>query len=270
MENAERLEIPRTLNEYGETNTMIAPEELTSNIIHDRLAATYGLAYDANFTAFLKYLLLERFTRPSDVCLDVGIGNGIYSIPLCGRVREIHGIDICAKMLEQCRKNIETRGIRNIHIYERSATNLLFDDASFDVVFSFSTLLLVPNPERAYHEIARVLKVGGIAVLDITGSLNLSRVYWAKYYRRHGHNTLNHYRLEKIRAIFNSLGFQIVETHSTGILDQWKYVKGLSKLTFLDRLFHSTTRKPDLDYRISQSFPSLANRWYFVLKKCGA
>jgi ubiquinone/menaquinone biosynthesis C-methylase UbiE len=250
-----------------ENQHVISHGELTSNIIYDRIAGTYTLAFGSNYSDFLKYHLLERFTRPSDVCLDIGIANGIFSIPISRRVKEIHGVDISQCMLEQCRLNLERLGIKNVYAYERSATNLMFPEESFDVVFSFSTLLLTPDPERAYREILHVLKSGGFAILDITGKYNLSRVYWAHYYREQGHFGLNYYTLSEINSTFESLGFEILERHATGLLDQWKYIAGLRRLTFLDRIAHWTPRQPDLDYKLSQKFSKMANRWYFVLKK---
>lgn len=246
---------------------MIEAKELTSNNINDQLATTYGLKFNKNFTQFIKFLLLKKWTKPNDICLDVGIANGIFTIPLAKGVREVHGVDISQKMLKECRKNLASAGVRNVTVYERSATNLLFDDASFDIVFSYSTLLLVPNPERAYHEIVRVLKPGGIAILDITGKFNLSRIQWTKWYQKQGHFGLNYYSLSQIEEIFGGLGLKIIERHATGFLDQWKYVRGISRLKFLDKIAHGTSQEPDLDYKVSQRLPTLANRWYFVLKK---
>lgn len=246
---------------------MIDSNELKTNKIYDKLAKTYGLEIDKTFTQCLKYDLLLRYVVESDICLDIGGANGLHIIPLAKNVREIHSIDISSKMLEECRKNLIRNSITNVHLYKRSATNLGFSDATFDVVFSYSTLLLVTKPERAYREIVRVLKPGGIAILDITGTFNLSRVYWTKYYQKHNHFGVNHYSLLKIQALFKSLDLEILETHATGFLDQWKYIPGLRKLSFLDGVFHKVSNQPDLDYKISQKVPSLANRWYFVLKK---
>ena len=245
---------------------MIDPAELSAKKIYDGLATTYSLGFEANFIQYLKYQLLQQFVTPTSVCLDIGGANGVFIIPLSGKVKEVHSIDISPVMLAECRKNLDERDITNVHLYQRSATKLLFDDNFFDVVFSYSTLSLVPNPERAYKEIVRVLKPGGLAILDITGKFNLSQYYWARYYRRHGHFGLNAYSLPEIRAIFRALNLEIIETYATGLLDQWKYVPLLRKAEFLEKVFHTSSCEPDLDYKISQRIPWLANRWYFVLK----
>lgn len=249
---------------------MIDPKELTSNNIYDLIADEYPLAFDANYTQFLKYVLLERFSKPTDICLDIGIGNGIFSIPLASRVRAVHGVDINLKMLQLCPRNLQKAGVSNVSLYYRSATNLLFPDNFFDMVFSYSTLLMVPKPERAYREIARVLKPRGIAILDICGKYNLSRIYWARYYRRQGHFGVNSYAVRAIEMIFQSLGFEIVERHAAGLLDQWKYIPGLTRLTCLNKIFHRSARTPDVDYAVSHVLPAFADRWYFVLRRHGS
>lgn len=246
---------------------MANAEELTSNAVNDPIAKTYGMIIDENYIQYLKYLLLERFVTSESVCLDIGIANGLFAVPIAPKVKEVHGIDISQPMLEECQLNIEKAKLKNVHTYERSATDVQFDDATFDVVYSYSTLLLVPDVQRAYQEIVRVLKPNGIALLDITGKQNLSQKHWSKFYQDQGHFGLNAYHLREIKDIFTNLGFEIVETHPSGFLDQWKYTRYSHRLGFLNKLIHRTKHTPDLDYRVSRLVPALANRWYFVLRK---
>ena len=231
------------------------------------MASTYGRSDTTYFITFLEHDLLRRFTRSTDVCLDVGIANGLFAIPLSHRVREVHGVDISPRMLDECDRRLAKENVKNVKVYERSAKDLLFPGDTFDVVYSYATLILVPEPERAYREIARVLKQGGYAILDITGKYNLSRIFWARYYRKNGFWGINYHSLSEIRAIFQSLGFEIQETHALGFTDQWRYVPGLQLFTFLNRIFHAKISEPDLDYRLSQKMVSLSNRWFFVLRK---
>ena len=246
---------------------MIKPQELTSNVLHDKVATTYGLSFHQSYTQYLKYLLIEQLASSTDICLDVGIATGIYSLPLADKVQSIHGIDISAPMLAECQKNIDERGYQNIHLHEMSATQLDFPDQTFDLIYAYSVLLLIPEIDLAFQEIARVIKPKGHAVLDITGRYNLSQIRWRRYYRQLGHFGLHAFTLEKMKAKLASYGFDILEIHATGCLDQWKYIRGLDRLTFLDKVTHASSQKPDLDYRISQRFPRFANRWYVVVRK---
>ncbi len=244
---------------------MIPEHERSSDRIYDACAASYGFATDKTLAARLKLELVSARIRPEHHVLDVGCANGLYMIPLASRCSEIVGIDINDRMLEVAREALQQAGVTNAQVHKQSATSLDFADASFDVVYSFSTLLLVPDTLGALGEIARVLKPGGWAVLDITGRYNLSRLYWSWYYRRHGHFGVNAYPYREIAGHLARLGLVIEEAHALGFTDQWRYVPGLHKLKVLDRLFHAPGER-DLDYRLSNHpwlFP-LANRWYLV------
>jgi SAM-dependent methyltransferase len=233
----------------------------------DEHAATYTAAFDATFTSFLKYQLVARIAKATDVCLDVGVANGLFAIPVAAHVREVHGVDASAAMLDECRRNLARAGVSNVVLHQQDARALQFPDASFDLVYSFSTLVIVPEPERAYAEIARVLRPGRPAVLDITGRFNLSQRHWGRYYRARGHFGVNAYSLAGMRQCLADVGLRVHEVHATGLCDQWKYVPGLRRARFLDGLLHGTRRTPDLDYRVSQWLPRLANRWYVVATK---
>jgi len=247
---------------------MIQPAELTSNRVYDNLAASYGFDVNANLSARLKYDLALKYLNPEDDVLDVGCANAIHMRLLARRCRSITGIDINDAMIEIARKTLGDEGITNFSLEKRSAADLGFSDSSFDLVYAFSTLALVPDVERAMQEIHRVLRPGGIALLDLTGRWNLSRVYWGMYYRRHGHFGLHSFSYREIAARLESMGFAIVESHALGFLDQWRYVPGLHWCKWLDRWLHASPQH-DLDYRISNLswvFP-LANRWYLACRK---
>src|ERR1019366_6824334 len=133
---------------------------------------------------------------------------------------------------------------------------------------SFSTLLLVPDIERALEEICRVLRPGGIAVMDFSGRWNLSHVYWGMYFRRHGHFGQHAFSYRKGITLLESLGLRVIECHALGFLDQWRYIPGLHWCKWMDRVLHASLQR-DLDYRISNLslFFPFANRWYLTCRK---
>jgi len=247
---------------------MIAPDERSSDAIYTPLADGYGYDIDANWPARLKYELVRAHAEAEGRVLDVGCANGLHLVRLAALCRELVGVDINDRMLELATRAIAERGIRNVRIAKQSATRLDFPLATFDLVYSFSTLLLVPDTDRALAEIARVLRPGGIAILDITGRYNLSRLYWGHYYRRYGHFGIRSFTLAHIRQRLEDLGLELLEQHASGFCDQWKYLPGLNLLRPLERVFHGGNG-PDLDYRVSNWPPlvRLANRWHFVGRK---
>jgi ubiquinone/menaquinone biosynthesis C-methylase UbiE len=233
----------------------------------DTSAEYYSTFNDTYYPTRLKFELLRKYSEPSFNCLDIGIANGIFSIPFSTLVNSIDGIDISEKMLEKCKSEMDRVSINNIFLHNKSAEELPFENEKFDMIFSFATLGVIPKIDRTYHEINRTLKQGGVAILDFIGEKNLASLHWGKYYRSIGHFGINCYSLKQLKENMNRLGFEIIETHSIGVMDQWKYIPGLHKLTFLEDIFHSKNSHPDLDYRITKVFPTFANHWFVVLKK---
>lgn len=248
--------------------TTIRAEDQATNRVYDAMAATYGFDIGANLSARLKYELVLKFIRPEDRVLDVGCGNGIHMRVLAPRCEHICGIDVNGAMLSVAREALADAP--NTTLEMQSASELDFANASFDLAYSFSTLLLVPEFDRALGEIARVLKRDGIALLDITGRWNLSRVYWGHFYRRHGHFGVHAFSYRDIVDKLERHGLRVVESHALGFLDQWRYIPGLHWCKWLDRVLHRS-EQDDLDYAVSNSrqiFP-LANRWYLACRRLG-
>lgn len=246
----------------------LLPEEASSNRIHDRLADGYGYNTEATTASRLKSRLVCQLLDPSARVLDVGCANAIHLrlvAPLCATAV---GIDINERMLELARTKLNSDGITNARLERQSAMKLRFEDGAFDVVYSFSTLLLVPDIERALSEMGRVLRPGGLLVVDIAGRFNLSQLAWRIWYRRQGHARLNAVSYRTLRRMLSAHGLTVVSAHATGFCDQWKYIPVLRKVRKLDTWFHGA-EDPDLDARVSRHplFFPLANRWYVVAVK---
>jgi ubiquinone/menaquinone biosynthesis C-methylase UbiE len=242
--------------------------EASSNAIHDRLADTYGYGVDDTFAAQLKYRLVLRYAPADSRVLDVGCANGLHLRVIAPHCREIVGIDINHRMLDLARDAISADGVANATVCEMNATSLAFDDASFDVAYSFSTLLLINEAEHAIAELARVLRPGGVAVLDLTGRRNLSQRHWDVWYREQGHPGLRSFTWRRACETLAEARLQIVEAPALGLLDQWRYVPVMRRARFLDRVLHRDPNH-DLDYAVSnrRPFRRLANRWYIVARK---
>jgi ubiquinone/menaquinone biosynthesis C-methylase UbiE len=173
------------------------------------------------------------------------------------------------RMLELARARLAEDAISNAELIQASATELPFRDGEFDLAYSFSTLLLIPDSDAAVREIARVVREGGFTVLDLTGRLNLSYRHWRRWYRGQGHFGLSAYRLRDALRLHRECGLEPVEVHAIGAADQWKYLRGAHRLAGLERKLHAAGSNRDLDYRLSNvpGLRSLANRWYVVAQK---
>jgi ubiquinone/menaquinone biosynthesis C-methylase UbiE len=247
---------------------MNSAEEKSSSRIYDESAETYGFDISASLASSLKYELAKRYIRPSNRVLDVGCANGLFMLPLAPFCSEIVGIDISDKMLAIAESEISRCKLSNARVCKQSATELAFSDSSFDMAYCYSLLPLVSDPVQVVREIARVVRPGGIVLLDVPGRHNLSRLFFTWQYRRMGHPGVKSFRLADTFHVLADHKLEVLESHALGFTDQWKYVPGLHRCRFLNRLFHASSAR-DLDYRISNvdCLRAFANRWYIVCRR---
>lgn len=96
--------------------------------------------------------------------LLMGIGSGL-DIPHLPAGHRYTGIDLTPAMLDRAR--VRANGRSDIELHEGDVMDLPYADNSFDIVVMHLILAVVPQPQRALSEAARVLRPGGrILVLD--------------------------------------------------------------------------------------------------------
>jgi ubiquinone/menaquinone biosynthesis C-methylase UbiE len=71
------------------------------------------------------------------------------------------GVDMTDAMVDRARSSAAAAGLSQVEVRKGDATALPVDDGSIDVVSSNGVLNLVPEKERGFAEIVRVLKPGG-------------------------------------------------------------------------------------------------------------
>jgi ubiquinone/menaquinone biosynthesis C-methylase UbiE len=152
------------------TDTQRAKSELKE--MYDRLAAKYDRSYriaagqyfmNRKIDAMLK---LAVFPQGSHL-LEVGCANGVYTFELARRGFQMTGLDLSPECVRTATQKAEQLGLPYLNFTVGDAEALVqFEDNTFDGVISFSTLRYVYNPAKAIQEIYRVLRSGGIAVVD--------------------------------------------------------------------------------------------------------
>ena len=116
--------------------------------------------------------------REGDIVLDLGSGAGFDCFLAAKKVGDsgrVIGVDMTQEMIDKANANIEKYGDRNIEFRLGEIEDLPVDDDSIDVAISNCVINLVPDKEKAFKEIYRVLKKGGnIYLSDIVLLENLS------------------------------------------------------------------------------------------------
>lgn len=96
--------------------------------------------------------------------LDLGSGAGndcFIARAEVGEIGKIIGIDFSPQMIEKARKNATKRGYTNIEFIEGDIENMPLPDNSIDVVVSNCVLNLLPEKDKIFKEIYRVLRKNG-------------------------------------------------------------------------------------------------------------
>lgn len=96
--------------------------------------------------------------------LDVGCGDGTYSLAAAERGARVTGIDVSEDMLAVARERISARGL-TANWKQGNVVALPSPDSSFDLAIAITLLCLVPDPQQAVRELSRVLVPGGRLVV---------------------------------------------------------------------------------------------------------
>lgn len=114
-------------------------------------------------------ILLALLAPASDMrVLDVATGAGFTAATVAPYVRAVVAIDLAPAMLAQTRALARARGLQNVTTLIMDVEQLAFRDASFDA----ATCRIAPHHfsdvKRALQEVARVLRTGGVFVVEDT------------------------------------------------------------------------------------------------------
>lgn len=102
--------------------------------------------------------------KPGDTVIDLGSGAGndcFVARAETGVTGKVIGIDFTPAMIEKAQKNADKLGFNNVEFRQGDIENIPVSAKRADVVISNCVLNLVPNKQKAFSEIFRVLKQGG-------------------------------------------------------------------------------------------------------------
>ena len=109
--------------------------------------------------------------KEGDTVIDLGSGAGndcFVARAETGEKGKVIGIDFTEAMIEKANSNAKKIGFDNVEFIYGDIENLPVNDGTADVIVSNCVLNLVPDKEKAFGEIMRVMKPGGhFSVSDI-------------------------------------------------------------------------------------------------------
>ena len=170
------LEIPRSVSALdvhllpGNYDTERGPDDASQGVLFDHGVAVFAMGLLGKDMGDIARSI-SRFIRAQHPelaprrILDLGCTTGGNTVPWAETFRdaEVHGIDVASPMLRYAHARANAMGVP-VHWQQMNATQLEFEDNSFDIVWSSMFWHEVPLKDirKALKEAYRVLKPGGL------------------------------------------------------------------------------------------------------------
>jgi ubiquinone/menaquinone biosynthesis C-methylase UbiE len=148
-----------------------APDEIldVNRRYHDVAAGDYDAKWGISFGEIGRRQVLGKATKllgpapgPFARSLEIGAGTGYFSLNLMqdGVIGAATCTDISPGMLDTLEANARTLGL-DVETTACDAAALPFEDGSFDLILGHAVLHHLPDLDRAFSELNRVLAPGG-------------------------------------------------------------------------------------------------------------
>lgn len=148
--------------------------------------------------------------------LEIGCGNGRLSEFIAPHVETLYGVDISEEMILRARARLGHQ--KNIIFSATDGMSFPLENGSIDAVFSFIVFQHMPSVEiirRNIEEIARVLKPGGIAKIQLRGvPVKKNNWYYGPSFTKSG-----------VGDLVNGTSLKIVKLDGEGERYFWAWLK---------------------------------------------
>lgn len=129
--------------------------------------------------ALSDWLLLTRADPKDKQVLNIGCAEPIDEVQFIEKVSKWVALDINEKLIrtaeEIARRKLHPSLFSKLKFVQGDATTLPFEDDTFDIVVSFSTIEHIAEKDarlRVFNEISRVLKPGGVAIVTVPNKIS--------------------------------------------------------------------------------------------------
>jgi SAM-dependent methyltransferase len=159
--------------------------------------------------------------KPGHSVLDLGsgAGNDCFVVrSIVGETGKVTGIDFTQAMIEKARANNAKLGYSNVEFVQGDIEEMPFADQQFDVIVSNCVLNLVPDKNKAFSEIYRLLKPDGhfcVSDVVIKGELPEKLKKDAEMYAGCVSGAMD---MDDYLGVINKHGFKDIEVHKQKVI----------------------------------------------------
>lgn len=139
--------------------------------------------------------------------LELAAGPAMLSPKIAGACRELEVTDFSLEMIKQAKKK---KMPGNVTFAVADATNLKYDDNSYDAVVIANALHIMPDPAKALGEIKRVLKKDGILIAPTFTRENIKSPLVEKLMDMVGFKTYSRWTHEDFKRFLKMHRFKII------------------------------------------------------------
>lgn len=158
------------------------------------------------------YCEMERsicnYLKADKKVLELAAGPGIMSSKIARFCGHLEITDFSPAMLERAKKRKITG---NVKFAVADATNLSYEDHSFDAVVIANALHIMPKPIKALEEIKRVLKTDGILIAPTFTRENVKSKFIERIMEAFGFKTYSKWTHHSYVRFMKGQGFTLIE-----------------------------------------------------------
>lgn len=146
-------------------------------------------------------------------CLEASCGKGRVTRVLSPICVDYLATDISEQML-----SIAKARAPQARFQQEDAENLSIESGSKDCVVCLEALVHYPNPAKAVHEFSRVLKKGGVLIVDSDNKYSLRRLMKQAFGGQNlGQDIFQPYSRSEFEGMLTDAGFQVEQFRYLGV-----------------------------------------------------
>lgn len=155
---------------------------------------------------------VAEFITGPDRVLECACGTGAITVEIAKNCRELVATDFAEGMLKRAAKKCQK--LKNVSFSKEDITDLKFEDCSFDKVVAGNVIHLLPEPEKALHELERVVRPGGkIIIPTYINKTKKSSGLAVKFIELLGADFKRQFDLEGYKKFFEEKGYADAAYH---------------------------------------------------------